>query len=58
MKKNLRISFAIDERMDYCISELSKSWGVPKSNVIYQILFKNPDIKRITKKYNKINGLE
>lgn len=58
MKKKLRISFACDERLDYCISELSLKWGIPKSNVIYQILFRNADIKRLINKYNKDNGLK
>jgi hypothetical protein len=45
-KRTMRISLSIDKETYKAIHNLSVKKGIPKSTVIYSIIFQNKDIKR------------
>lgn len=49
-ERSLRISLSIDKETYRAIHNLSIKKGIPKSTVIYSIIFQNKDIKRELKK--------
>lgn len=50
-KKNIRISLAIDERTNAAINRLAFKKGLPRSSVIFSIIYQNEDIQKILKDY-------
>ena len=49
-KRNIRISLAIDEKTSKAIDILSQEKGLPKSSVIFSIIYQNDEVQRIIKK--------
>ena len=49
-ERSLRISLSIDKETYRAIHNLSIKKGIPKSTVIYSIIFQNKDIKKELKK--------
>lgn len=45
-ERSMRISLSIDKETYKAIHNLSIKKGIPKSTVIYSILFQNKDVKR------------
>lgn len=50
-KKNIRISLAIDERTNAAINRLALEKGLPRSSVIFSIIYQNEEIQKILKDY-------
>lgn len=51
IRKNIRISLAIDERTNAAINRLALEKGLPRSSVIFSIIYQNEEIQKILKKY-------
>lgn len=49
-KKNIRISLAIDEKTSKAIEIISQKRGLPKSSVIFSIIYQNEEVQSILKK--------
>ena len=54
MKKNIRLSFALDADTDKAIDNLAAKKGISKSSVIFSIIYQNREVKRELEKIGKI----
>ena len=56
MKKNIRLSFALDANTDKAIDKLATKKGISKSSVIFSIIYQNREVKRELEKIGKITN--
>ena len=56
MKKNIRLSFALDANTDKAIDTLAAKKGISKSSVIFSIIYQNRAVKRELEKIGKITN--
>lgn len=56
MKKNIRLSFALDADTDKAIDNLAVKKGISKSSVIFSIIYQNREVKRELEKIGKITN--
>lgn len=56
MKKNIRLSFALDKDTDKAIDNIAIKKGISKSSVIFSIIYQNREVKRELEKIGKITN--
>ena len=54
MKKNIRLSFALDKDTDNAIANIAIKKGISKSSVIFSIIYQSKEVKKELEKIGKI----